>query len=307
MENRRRTPIPENIQRRITKFFVSNLPERCSGSDLAAEVRVHGHIFDLYIARKRDKGGYRFGFISMLDVKDKDDLLKNLRNIRMGDYKLWFSVARFVLEDGEISNKDPVKKKLVPNITNNRQAFEDNRNGGASSFGTGERSFKDMLVGKSINIDSNVNAFYGVHGRAVIAIMVDVNALKNIKVTVSEICPFLEKNQYLGGLDVMLTFDIPENAVVFRDVEGQAFGFERLAWLKVQGIPLRLLTNEVIDEVGSLFGKVVHHADRSESDLDLSYEYVGILLGDGKKGVGGDCFELEGYEISCVGAFENII
>ncbi|KAJ0565661.1 hypothetical protein HanIR_Chr06g0265081 [Helianthus annuus] len=154
-----------------------------------------------------------------------------------------------------------------------------------------------MLVGKSINIDSNVNAFYGVHGRAVIARMVDVNALKNIKVTVSEICPFLEKNQYLGGLDVRITFDIPENAAVFRDVvvlvvdkfsmvsiwEGQAFGFERLAWLKVQGIPLRLLTNEVIDEVGSLFGKVVHHADRSESDLDLSYEYVGILLGDGKR------------------------
>ncbi|MFS7981918.1 putative RNA-binding domain superfamily [Helianthus anomalus] len=58
--DRRRIPIPENIQRRITKFFVTNLPEGCSGSDLASQIRVFGQIFDLYIARKRDRGGNRF-------------------------------------------------------------------------------------------------------------------------------------------------------------------------------------------------------------------------------------------------------
>ncbi|MFS7952658.1 hypothetical protein Hanom_Chr07g00609431 [Helianthus anomalus] len=65
--------------------------------------------------------------------------------------------------------------------------------------------------------------------------------------------------------------------------EGQTFSFERLAWLKVQGIPLHLLTNEFIDLVGGLFGMIVHKANRSERDRDLSFEYVGVLVGDGKR------------------------
>ncbi|MFS7952656.1 putative nucleotide-binding alpha-beta plait domain superfamily, RNA-binding domain superfamily [Helianthus anomalus] len=64
MDHRRqKIPIPENVQRRITKIFVTNLPEGCSGSDLATQVRSYGHIFDLYIARKRDRGqSIRFYF-----------------------------------------------------------------------------------------------------------------------------------------------------------------------------------------------------------------------------------------------------
>ncbi|MFS7944885.1 putative RNA-binding domain superfamily [Helianthus anomalus] len=54
MGSERRKPIPANIQKRLTKFFVSNLPVRCSGSDLAGFVRVHAEIYDIYIARKRD-------------------------------------------------------------------------------------------------------------------------------------------------------------------------------------------------------------------------------------------------------------
>ncbi|MFS8010520.1 putative RNA recognition motif domain, nucleotide-binding alpha-beta plait domain superfamily [Helianthus anomalus] len=61
MERRHRIPIPETIQRRITKLFVTNLPEGCSGTDLAEHVRSFGQIFYLYIARKRDKGGNKFG------------------------------------------------------------------------------------------------------------------------------------------------------------------------------------------------------------------------------------------------------
>ena len=102
---RRRKPIPENIQRRFTKFFISNLPDRCSGSDLAGFVRELGNIFDIYIARKRDRFGNRFGFISMLDVKNSVDLANALSSIRMGDYRLKCNVARFTLEDGEINEK----------------------------------------------------------------------------------------------------------------------------------------------------------------------------------------------------------
>ncbi|KAJ0682025.1 putative RNA recognition motif domain, nucleotide-binding alpha-beta plait domain superfamily [Helianthus annuus] len=277
METRRK-PIPESIQRRILKLFVTNIPEGGSGADLASFIRPFGQIFDLYIARKRDKNGNHFGFISMLDIKDKDDLLRNLRNIHMGNCKLWFNIARFVLEDGEINSFK--EDRPVRDDGRNKRPVED-KGKTEIKIGTsdvGDRSFKDMLVGKSIYVDSNVNGFASMHGHAVVARFTSLSALKNgVEVLIS-------------FSDATKAFDFVQAAVLHMDRftnialwEGQSLGFERLAWLKVQGIPLHLLTNEIIDSVGGLFGRIVHGATRSENDLDLSVEFVAVLVGDGKR------------------------
>ncbi|MFS7894327.1 hypothetical protein Hanom_Chr15g01374241 [Helianthus anomalus] len=68
----------------------------------------------------------------------------------------------------------------------------------------------DTFHGKFVRIADSTNAFSSVHGRAIIASMVDLKALKNIKVIMNEICPSFGKVQYLGGLDVLITFDDAE-------------------------------------------------------------------------------------------------
>ena len=136
----RRKPIPIEIQRRITKFFVTNLPEKCSGNDLASHVRQFGKIFGIYIARKRDKRGNRFGFISILDVKNLNELLKDLRRIRIGEDHLWFSMARFVLEDGEINN----------NLPKNYHADTTSQNHNGEGFG-------NLKAGKTLSMKSVSN------------------------------------------------------------------------------------------------------------------------------------------------------
>ncbi|KAK9069568.1 hypothetical protein SSX86_011472 [Deinandra increscens subsp. villosa] len=291
----RRKPIPENIQRRISKIFVSNLPNGCSGNDLAALVRPFGQIFDIYIARKRDKGGNRFGFISFLDVKDKDDLIRELRNTRLGDYKLWFNIARFVLEDGEVNIHRDVRPAKVDYGKRGSTAGEGTKE--ANSSEVGSWSFKDMLVGKTITINSDGNGLGTLHGLAVVVRMLDFSSLKNIKIILNELAFKEERIQYLGGLDLLITFSSRELADSFKDKasmakerfslvviwEGQVLGFERLAWLKIQGIPLHILSNDVIDLIGGMFGRIVHKASRSDLDVDLSFEYLGVLLGDGKR------------------------
>ncbi|PWA79287.1 RNA-directed DNA polymerase, eukaryota [Artemisia annua] len=288
-----RKPIPAHIQSRITKIFVTNLPEGCSGADLATQVRVFGQIYDLYIARKRDKSGNQFGFISFLDVKDKEELLRNLKGIRMGDYKLLFNIARFVLEEGEINTgAEKPGPKTFGNPNMNRGT---DRMGGKSI--RNDTSFRDLFEGKNISIDNNVQAFSTLHGRAIIARMIDLEALKSIYVILNGICPGFGKVQYLGGLDLLISFEdaelagkVIESAKLLNDKfysvvlwEGQSLSFERLAWLKIQGVPLNLLTNEVLNTIGGKFGKVVHKAKKMETELDLSFEYVGILAGDGKR------------------------
>ncbi|KAJ0788559.1 hypothetical protein HanPI659440_Chr05g0193131 [Helianthus annuus] len=146
-------------------------------------------------------------------------------------------------------------------------------------------------------IDYEVNAFRGLHGKALVAQMIDVEALKSIYLILNDICPGLGRVQYLGGLSVLISFEDNNVASLVleaaREVigrfssidlwEGQTFGYDRLAWLKLTGIPLHLISREVIDAVGSSFGRIVHRALRSESDDDLSYDYIGVLVGDGKR------------------------
>ncbi|KAJ0533581.1 hypothetical protein HanRHA438_Chr09g0392101 [Helianthus annuus] len=166
-----------------------------------------------------------------------------------------------------------------------------------TKFDKGDRSFRDMLAGKTINVDDKVNGFSTLHGKAIVGRMKDVDALKSIFVFLNKICPGYGKVQYLGGLDLLISFEDPDLASIVLEAanndsekflaaclwNGQSLSCERLAWVKVKGIPLHLFTHDVINLVGGSFGKVVHKAVKLDSDPDLSYDYVGILVGDGKR------------------------
>ncbi|KAM0026029.1 hypothetical protein Hdeb2414_s0020g00553371 [Helianthus debilis subsp. tardiflorus] len=174
-----------------------------------------------------------------------------------------------------------------------------------TSFFNGNRSFSDTLlgrqgvlkVGKTVVVDDHANALSGLHGRALVARMIDLDALKSIYILLNDLCPGKGKVQYIGGLSVLITFDDNKMATMVRGVarevlgrfssvdlwEGQIFGFERLAWIKIVGVPLHLLSSQVINAIGSSIGKVVHTPNRSAEDDDLSYDYMGVLVGDGKR------------------------
>ncbi|KAJ0809125.1 putative RNA recognition motif domain, nucleotide-binding alpha-beta plait domain superfamily [Helianthus annuus] len=301
----RKFNIPANIQSRITKVFVTNVPEKCSGNDPSYFIRSYGDIYDLYIARKRDKAGNRFGFVSFLDVKDNRDLVRQICNTRIGDCWLKANIARFTLEEGEIGPELDNSKRKPDSRENAARKEERPPTRAASSFFNGTRSYSDTLTGrqgplkdvKTVIVDNQANAFRGLHGKALVARMIDLEALKSIYLILNDICPGLGRVQYLGGLSVLISFEdnIMTSLVLeaargvigrFSSVdywEGQNFGYDHLAWLKVMGITLHLITDEVIDVVGSIFGKVAHRAKRSNSDGDLSYDYIGVLVGDGKR------------------------
>ncbi|KAI3774453.1 hypothetical protein L1987_49009 [Smallanthus sonchifolius] len=148
-----------------------------------------------------------------------------------------------------------------------------------------------------IKIDNKIQAFKDLQGKAIVARMIDMDALKNIRTIVKKINPGGGRVQYLGGFTVLISYDDRKTTIDAMESakgmsgrfshiylwEGQSLGFERLAWLKIYGLPMHLLHNDVIDTVGNSFGKLVHKANRSESDPDLSFEYIGVLTGEGKK------------------------
>ncbi|KAJ0520836.1 putative RNA recognition motif domain, nucleotide-binding alpha-beta plait domain superfamily [Helianthus annuus] len=98
----------------ITKFFVARLPERCNSKDITDTLGPFGSIEGVYVARKREKQGFHFVFVSFKGVKDVVDLEKTMRNVRMGSYRLFINIAKFSQEN-EVGRygRDPLGKKKV--------------------------------------------------------------------------------------------------------------------------------------------------------------------------------------------------
>ncbi|KAI3806590.1 hypothetical protein L1987_22499 [Smallanthus sonchifolius] len=213
----------------------------------------------------------------MTGRKDVRDLIRQIGNTRIGDCWLKANVARFTLEEGEIRPEPeiPTKKNMKETeiLRGDRPTVQ-----ASSSFIFGNRSFTDTLlgrqgtlnVGKSVAVGDQMNAFQGLHGKALVARMTDLEALKSIFLIMDDLSPGSCKVQYIGGLSVLVSFEDNNVATVvckaaremggrFSSVdlwEGQVFCYERLAWLKLMGIPLHLISGEVFEAVGNAFGKV---------------------------------------------------
>ncbi|MFS7930724.1 hypothetical protein Hanom_Chr04g00347671 [Helianthus anomalus] len=60
---------------------------------------AYGEVEGAYIVRKWDKGGNKFGFMMFKNVRDRKGLEWNLRDLKMGGYKLISNVVKFALEN----------------------------------------------------------------------------------------------------------------------------------------------------------------------------------------------------------------
>ncbi|KAL9996438.1 hypothetical protein Hdeb2414_s0020g00558691 [Helianthus debilis subsp. tardiflorus] len=153
---------------------------------------------------------------------------------------------------------------------------------------------------KVVDVHGETNAFFDLHGRAVVGRVNDFHCLINMKVNLNkaEISGF--KLHYIGGLNMLISFEDDIDASVFvlntslwkewfvsLDIwSGQSLAYARIAWLKFQGVPLQLAENRVFNDIAALFGKVVKGSSLSLDDWDLSSSYVGVLVDHGASIVG---------------------
>ncbi|KAJ0490746.1 hypothetical protein HanRHA438_Chr12g0571401 [Helianthus annuus] len=145
---------------------------------------------------------------------------------------------------------------------------------------------------KSVDVHVETSAFFFFQGRAVLGRVVDFQALIGLKEILKDVgC----KIYYTGGFNLLLVFKEDYEAIEFLDNKdtwvrwfshldmwsGQSGAFERIAWLKIIGVPVHLAENKVFDDVAGKFGKVVHRSQLSEEDQDLSLNIVGVLVDGG--------------------------
>ncbi|GLT61502.1 hypothetical protein SLA2020_342030 [Shorea laevis] len=74
-------------------FFFYNFPENCEEKDLWYNFQKYGTVVDVYVPKKRDKWGKRFGFLRMLGVQNENQMTRRLNDIWFGSYKLRVKIA----------------------------------------------------------------------------------------------------------------------------------------------------------------------------------------------------------------------
>ncbi|KAI3716758.1 hypothetical protein L1987_67865 [Smallanthus sonchifolius] len=64
--------------------------------------------------------------------------------------------------------------------------------------------------------------------------------------------------------------------------DGQDIDFQRIAWIRIQGVPIHLWERQVFDKIGSCFGKIALGSEMYvQEEGNLTYDRVGILVNNG--------------------------
>lgn len=229
-------------------------------------------------------------------------MVHSMKNLRMGDFKLSIKVARFVFEEGEIRDPPPPSKPVKETIVNRSIPS----NGGKQVWyeNTGTFSFKEALTGersssivpsKVLRLGDKPTIFNDLLGRTLLVRVGTVVVLKRFQRELLDMGLGEGVIRYLGGLQFLVTFKNTENAIMAKDElvgrseefvhvtiwDGQAVDFERVAWVKILGLPIQLSHDETVNEVAALFGKVVQKENKVSSGCDLSGGFVGIIVNSG--------------------------
>ncbi|KAI3780377.1 hypothetical protein L2E82_10357 [Cichorium intybus] len=100
-----------------TCYFISNLPHSFSAWEIRKSLTKIGDLVDLFVCKRRDKRGYRFGFVRFNQAKKGRDIEETLKKTWLGGRILYVRIARFGREKGreEIKGNRRVQEEKICN------------------------------------------------------------------------------------------------------------------------------------------------------------------------------------------------
>ncbi|KAJ0752263.1 hypothetical protein HanPI659440_Chr09g0322331 [Helianthus annuus] len=204
-------------------------------------------------------------------------------DVWVGSYKLFVALARFMDGDSIDKSKSDLrgKAKMKEHASHANHIVEGEYDSGLNTIGRwdnsnptrGGRSFLDLVLNWNrvdiITVDDNVEGFYQWHGLSLVGKVVDFNTLTSLRKLLRSRGWKLVAIKYVDGFSVLLVFTCLEDAESFlsdkntwsvwfeglKVWDGNFKEDERIAWLQVHGVPVQLALDQVLELVGSRFGK----------------------------------------------------
>nr|GEX95588.1 hypothetical protein [Tanacetum cinerariifolium] len=187
------------------------------------------------MSKKLSKQGKAFAFVRFKKVNDVDSLIRSLRSIWMGSFRLFSNVARF--------NWDTVHKPSVTKVRPNVPMHVPNRNMNsyaavAKGNDTPDRDIKPVMI-----LEKRLLNYEG---------------FPSVKMT------------YLGGFWVLMEFDSIQSCEKFQthnrikswfsSIEKWSAQFEvkdRVVWVDVEGVPLKSWSFTTFHKIAKKWGDLV--------------------------------------------------
>ncbi|GJR98994.1 RNA-directed DNA polymerase, eukaryota, reverse transcriptase zinc-binding domain protein [Tanacetum coccineum] len=272
----------DDVSKISTSIFVTNFPESCSAKELFHACKQYGHVVDSFIPLKRSKSGKRFGFVRFINVFNVERLVNNLCTVWVDRVRLHANVARF-----------------------NRATKQDNKTHINSERGTQSKHGFVSSTGNSVKVNGNsyVQAVKGECkggdmecdlspaivldeeclspkelDNSLMGRVKDFSSLGNLKNALLKEGFVDFQVRYLGELWVLIEFESSKTKDHFKENVGVGSWFSalqqaspdlniegRIAWIDIEGVPLKLWSNSTFNRIALKWGKLVDVDDDDES------------------------------------------
>ncbi|KAF5802508.1 putative RNA recognition motif domain, nucleotide-binding alpha-beta plait domain superfamily [Helianthus annuus] len=291
-------------------FLVQNLPERTTKEILWRSFQPHGFVTDAYVARKKDKKGNFFGFVRFVGVGNVGETIQQMNTVKIFEAKVTVSLAKYdknhkkfiytpkVMGEKVWKPKEPVHRSEQGTGVNppGGAAVREGRSFASLFQKEGHASFSES---KMLVVEGN-GSKYPLHcrGRSIHGVVKDLPTLNNLNSILSNGGLANYGLSYIGGLSILLTLGNPGNVREtlnnhsellssafsrYHGWNGEDLPLDRVATLRITGVPVHLKENSLFDRIGSLFGRVVQESSFSWLGPDNSDSIVKVLVPPGKR------------------------
>ncbi|GJT65053.1 RNA-directed DNA polymerase, eukaryota [Tanacetum coccineum] len=252
------------LERLSCNVFITNFPSDVTVRELWNACDQYGKVLDVYTPKKLSKQGKAFAFVRFKKVNDVDSLIRNLRSIWMGSFRLFSNVARF--------NRDTVHKPSITNVKNNVPGNMNSYAAVAKGNDTQESDMEPLMV-----LEKGLLNYEG--DPVLVGCVKEFKSLPNLyNVCCTEGFPSVRIN-YLGGFWVLMEFDSIQPCEKFHthnEIKSWFSGIEkwspqfevkdRVVWVDVEGVPLKAWTSATFHKTANKWGDLVYMEDSNASN-----------------------------------------
>ncbi|CAH1447309.1 unnamed protein product [Lactuca virosa] len=293
----RKAPANHRFGLEETSFFVSNIPTGATKDEFRKIFNSFGKLTDIYFGGRKGKNGKNFGFIRYSGVDDKRTLEAKLNGTVCRSNKLEINIAKHERTLPKTNNRK--FQSSIPFKVNVGGGFVGNRSY-AEVAGAGaepEIPQNQSPVNPPIRLQVDDRMMRLTTGNCLIGEVKTLDHLGHLPALMSIYSDAGVKVKYAGGMKAIIAFDSATLATNFLKIEDNwksifnylkagvdvDYNFERVASIRIVGLPIRLWCEENFSAIVQKFGKIIIPFDHIEDRLDLSVVKVGILTCTKKK------------------------
>ncbi|CAH1438893.1 unnamed protein product [Lactuca virosa] len=272
-----------------TNYYVSGFPDGTKKEEPREPFSRFGNVVDIYFGLKKDYLKRNFSFVRYVGITNPKDTETKLQGIKCRNINLEVSISKHQRKDNQYHNHETCRQPTI------RQNMQSNAFHGAPSHFEGMRGQKSYaqvinnMNGKKTKEDAmliTLNPNTSMKGWLKKGVLIGETLSLDHMANLHASGIMKEETKYLGGLKLAIRFRWSVDANEYLkdknrwndwfkwpvNADQYDSDYERVAWLKIIGVPLPLWDEDNFSKIASRFGKVITPFDGILDRRDYSMD-----------------------------------